>query len=148
MSESCTICGEPITGTCTRLYPERIIVFPAELQAGDFLITTTRPQPLKVFGVSLLKDDSVIVRVMYGGPLEISHLELPLLVKRQILCGGPICELHCAKCQDRPQAVAELGTVESEKERIKRRRKFDTELARSANVQCRPVRKLEKSTKT
>lgn len=128
--ETCAICGDPITGTCPRYYPERIVIFPPELQPGDFLITTCRAQPLKVFKVSPPENDTVIADVMYGGPLEIEHMELPLLVKRQILCGGPACELHCAQCHDRPQMTAILGTVESEKERIKRRRKADRANAR------------------
>ena len=123
--ETCAICGDPIIGVCERYYPERIVIFPPELQPGDFLITTCRAQPLKVFKVSTPENDIVIADVMYGGPLEIEHMELPLLVKRQILCGGPTCELHCAQCHDRPQMTAILGTVESEKERIKRRRKAD-----------------------
>jgi hypothetical protein len=121
-SDECGICGDPIVGTCKATYPDWIVILPAELQKSD-VFHSTDGRIYAVASVSIDADaDQVLVKTNLLKDWRIFHLLLPLLVKRRLVCGAPVCELHCAACADR--SARERGKAELTRDhREERRRK-------------------------
>ena len=129
-SDECSVCGDPITGTCKATYPEWIVVLPTELLKHDIFRATDERlyavESIRIyeadFSEYLAHQEAVIVKTVQRKDWRIFHLLLPLLVKRHIVCGAPVCELHCAACQQRSER--ERGKAELTKDaREERRRK-------------------------
>ena len=121
--DECAVCGDPITGTCKAMYTDWIVVLPSEFQKADVFYATDK----RIYAVGTViidGDDSVLVKTNLLKDWRIFHLLLPLLVKRRIVCGAPVCELHCAACRQRSER--ERGKAELTKDsREERRRKSE-----------------------
>jgi len=149
----CTFCGDPATGLCERKHRQWTIVQPSEILAGDILM---RPDGTiyAVARVSLHKStarhrphfpatqpdplDEYIIETKQKRRFLILYPNLPVLVKRDVICGWPRCELHCGKCiglahdeserermlQSAEEPRTEKETGEERKHREKKRRKM------------------------
>lgn len=95
--EVCAFCGDPIVESCTTKHREWIIVLPGELLRGDLLM---RPRDQKIYQVVKVSERDEMFTVSTGQKEKIIlHFPaLPVLVKRDVPCGWPRCELHCIKC--------------------------------------------------
>jgi len=104
---TCTFCGEPATSACKKLHLEWIIVLPLQIKSKDVLrgVDGLLYQVLKL---KRSKRDDNAVQVVTGQrkTLVIAFLELPVLVKRYVVCGWPRCEFHCGKCMRYSEAEA------------------------------------------
>ena len=93
---TCSVCGEPALSTCPRIHREWTIIRPAELERDDILL---RPDGTIYQVLSFVQNgDEFLVRTGQRKHFVILYAELPILVKRPIVCGWPRCELHCGKC--------------------------------------------------
>ena len=92
----CAVCGEPTVQLCKRKHLEWIIILPEELKKGDVL----QHWDGKIYAVTKTRWREEILTVETGQrkTLSIGWPTLPILVKRQVVCGWPCCELHCYKC--------------------------------------------------
>ena len=108
----CRICGEAVVAKCGWLYPDWIVVLPAEIQNDDlFHGTDGRLYSVKAWHLLITGYwDGVEVSTKQGPIFQVFHLELPLLVRRRIPCGGLRCELHCADCAKRNEGKTEEET--------------------------------------
>jgi hypothetical protein len=78
------------------------------------------------------RDDILMVETGQRKTLSIGFPSLPILVKREVICGWPCCELHCYKCM----------TYAEQEERRER-------LLQSANAgKSRAVKTAERSANT
>ena len=129
---------------------------PREIEKGDLLM---RPDGA-IYAVTSLKCkvvdgdpscDEYIVGTAQKRRFLILYPTLPVLVKREVICGWPRCEVHCGKCmslaeeeETRAQLLQSANAVkpqaakEREEERKHKNRK---ERKRSAPLKERPVPK-------
>jgi hypothetical protein len=101
---NCTFCGDLSTGPCTRKHLEWIIVLPSEIKEKDiwkspvdnrktYVVIDLKPILDEVDGI-----EGYRVFTAQKRSFQIFYPELPVLVRRHVLCGWPRCEFHCGKC--------------------------------------------------
>jgi hypothetical protein len=77
---------------------EWIIVQLSDIQPGDLWRHPDHQGLLYLITKVFQRSDSVILETGQARTFELRFLELPILVKRLVECGWPMCELHCGKC--------------------------------------------------
>ena len=98
--ECCSVCLDPSVALCSRLHREVIVIRLADLKTGDLLL---RPEgklwhTFLVVRITKRKDGTTTVATGQRKDFELLFPELPILVKREVRCNWPRCELHCGKC--------------------------------------------------
>jgi len=117
--QSCEYCGDPIIGQCKTKHAEWIIVLPAEIRKSDTILRPLDGRMYQVLSVLPSPDPSAwddqefkfTIRTGQKVTFTIHCPELPVLVKRDIPCGWPRCDLHCVRCM----RIAEESFIEREK---------------------------------
>lgn len=127
----CSYCGDPIVGQCKTKYSEWIVVLPREILRGDRIRCPLDAK--KIYHVSKIlitnertDDEAVLVSTVEKRSCLIYCPDLPYIVKREVACGWPRCDLHCVRCmriaEEHPlerQKMKEEGTLPEKKRRRK-----------------------------
>ena len=95
---NCTFCGDPSIGPCTRKHLEWIIVLPSEVKPKDIYRNAVDGKTYVVARLDPMESDGFVLVTAQKKKLNIFYPELPVLVRRWVLCGWPRCDLHCGKC--------------------------------------------------
>jgi len=95
---NCTFCGDPSIGPCTRKHLEWIIVLPSEIKPKDVFKSPLDGRGYVVLSISRGPDSESYLLQTARRSIGILYPELPVLVRRQVQCYWPRCELHCGKC--------------------------------------------------
>jgi len=139
---SCTFCGDPATELCKKLHLDWIIVLPREIKPGD---VWRQPVEEKLYSIKTTKvfQDGVVVQTKQGRKYYIAHLELPVLVRREVPCLWPRCDLHCGKClmyETQEKRAEELGITEAREAEKRKEAERRTEEQRQRAIERRTVR--------
>lgn len=123
----CTVCGDPAIGFCKRKHREVIVIPLGEIKKGDLLLRpSVNGKRYEMFAVEKIRpqraDGSIVIQTAQKLILMLFP-ELPILVKREVECGWPICDLHCGKCEryaeeERQRAeLLQMGSMVHKKKR-------------------------------
>src|ERR1700686_3695597 len=129
--KECEYCGDPIVGQCKTKHREWIVVLPKEIRTGDAIRSPLDGK--KIYHVSKISienegtdDEAMLVSTVEKTRFPIYCPELPYIVKREVPCGWPPCDLHCVRCmriaEEHPlerQKMKEEGTLPEKKRRRK-----------------------------
>jgi hypothetical protein len=108
---TCTVCGDPAIGFCTRMHRQWTIIQPREIRPDGAMYAVSKAKTRVTDGDPGM--DEYVVETKQKKRFLVLYPALPVLVKRDVVCGWPRCEFHCGKCMN-------LAQQDSDREEILR----------------------------